>query len=125
MANLINNLKHQVPGENIKGIAWHWYDFTCPFCYVSKTRSEILTGNGFDVISVPFQAHPDIPPEGIYIGERKGPMYDLLEKEVIPMYYDNPSQWMSVTKNGMRDILPQFDSNRMAREYYERLYSMD
>jgi starch phosphorylase len=49
-------------------------------------------------------------------------LYDLLEKEVIPMYYDNHAQWLSVTKNGMKDILPQFDSNRMAAEYYEQLY---
>ena len=50
-------------------------------------------------------------------------LYDLLEKEVIPMYYDNSSGWLSVVKNGMRDIIPQFDSNRMAKENYEKLYS--
>jgi starch phosphorylase len=50
-------------------------------------------------------------------------LYDLLEKEVIPMYYDNPEKWLAIIKNGMRDIIPQFDSNRMAREYYERLYT--
>ena len=50
-------------------------------------------------------------------------LYDLLEKEIIPMYYDNPDKWISVIKNGMRDIMPRFDSNRMAREYYEKLYA--
>jgi starch phosphorylase len=50
-------------------------------------------------------------------------LYDLLEKEIIPMYYDNPDKWISVIKNGMRDIMPRFDSNRMAREYYENLYA--
>jgi len=50
-------------------------------------------------------------------------LYDLLEKEVIPLYYDNPPAWLSVVKNGMRYIIPQFDSNRMAKEYYEKLYS--
>ena len=49
-------------------------------------------------------------------------LYDLLENEVIPLYYDNPSGWLSVIKNGMRDILPAFDSHRMAKEYYENLY---
>lgn len=49
-------------------------------------------------------------------------LYDLLEKEVIPLYYDDPSAWLSIVKNGMRDIAPQFDSNRMAKEYYEKLY---
>ena len=52
-------------------------------------------------------------------------LYDLLEKEVIPMYYDNRVQWLSILKNGMKDILPQFDSNRMAAEYYEQLYTVE
>lgn len=50
-------------------------------------------------------------------------LYDLLEKEVIPMYYDDPEKWLAIIKNGMRDVVPQFDSNRMAKEYYERLYA--
>ncbi len=49
-------------------------------------------------------------------------MYDILEKEVIPMYYDNPAAWLAIVKNSMKDIAPQFDSNRMAKEYYEQLY---
>ena len=49
-------------------------------------------------------------------------LYDLLEKEVRPMYYDYPERWLEIIKNGMRDIIPQFDSNRMAKEYYELLY---
>lgn len=50
-------------------------------------------------------------------------LYDLLEKEVIPMYYDYPEKWLGIIKNGMQDVIPQFDSNRMATEYYERLYA--
>lgn len=52
-------------------------------------------------------------------------LYDLLEKEVIPMYYDDPKGWLAIMKNGMRDIIPQFDSNRMAKEYYEKLYTAE
>lgn len=51
--------------------------------------------------------------------------YSLLEKVVIPLYYDQPARWLSVIRNSMRDIFPTFDSNRMAREYYERLYVDD
>lgn len=50
-------------------------------------------------------------------------LFDVLEKEIIPMYYDYPDRWLSIVKNSMRDIVPQFDSNRMAREYYELLYT--
>ncbi|HET9056451.1 MAG TPA: alpha-glucan family phosphorylase, partial [Chitinophagaceae bacterium] len=49
-------------------------------------------------------------------------LYDLLEKEIIPMYYEHPDKWLSIMKNGMQDIIPQFDSNRLAQEYYEKLY---
>ncbi len=50
-------------------------------------------------------------------------LYELLEKEILPIYYDNPDTWRQITKNGMRDVQFQFDSNRMAHEYYEKLYS--
>jgi glycogen phosphorylase len=50
-------------------------------------------------------------------------LYDMLEKEIIPLYYHNPIQWLAMIKNSMQDILPYFDSKRMAREYYEILYT--
>jgi starch phosphorylase len=50
-------------------------------------------------------------------------LYNLLENEVMPLYYDDPAKWIAIVKNAMRDILPQYDSNRMAKEYYERLYA--
>ena len=48
--------------------------------------------------------------------------YEILENQVLPMYYDNPNIWRQIVKNGMRDVRWQFDSNRMAKEYYEILY---
>jgi len=49
-------------------------------------------------------------------------LYEILENQVLPLYYDNPDVWREITKNGMRDVRWQFDSNRMAKEYYEILY---
>ncbi|HLZ88182.1 MAG TPA: alpha-glucan family phosphorylase, partial [Puia sp.] len=49
-------------------------------------------------------------------------LYALLKNTVIPLYYDHPDQWLTIVKNSMRDILPQFDSRRLAAEYYEKLY---
>ena len=49
-------------------------------------------------------------------------LYTLLERSVIPMYYDHPVEWLSIIKNSMQDIIPAFDSNRMADEYYKKLY---
>ncbi|HEY3404324.1 MAG TPA: alpha-glucan family phosphorylase [Ohtaekwangia sp.] len=49
-------------------------------------------------------------------------LLDLLENEITPMYYEEPEKWLKIMKNSMTDVLPQFDSGRMAREYYEKLY---
>ena len=49
-------------------------------------------------------------------------LYEILEKEILPLYYTNYSTWRQIMKNGMQDVRFQFDSNRMAHEYYELLY---
>jgi starch phosphorylase len=49
-------------------------------------------------------------------------IYDLLEKVILPMYYKEPDKWRDIVQNGMRDVRYQFDSKRMAREYYELMY---
>jgi len=52
-------------------------------------------------------------------------LYKLLEKEILPLYYENYETWRQVVKNGMRDVRFQFESNRMAHEYYELMYSSE
>jgi len=49
-------------------------------------------------------------------------LLSLLETEIIPMYYTKPEKWLSIVKAGMNDVVPAFDSGRMARDYYEELY---
>jgi starch phosphorylase len=49
-------------------------------------------------------------------------VYEILENQIIPLYYENYETWRQIIKNGMRDVRFQFDSNRMAHEYYELLY---
>ena len=49
-------------------------------------------------------------------------LYTLLEEEVIPTFYRNRERWLAIMKQGMHDVVPQFDSRRMAAEYYEKLY---
>jgi starch phosphorylase len=49
-------------------------------------------------------------------------LLDLLENEIIPLYYENPDKWLNIVKTSMKDVLPQFDSGRMADEYYTKLY---
>ncbi len=49
-------------------------------------------------------------------------IYKILEGEILPLYYEDHDTWRQIVKNGMRDVRFQFDSNRMADEYYEKLY---
>ena len=49
-------------------------------------------------------------------------LYEILQGEMIPMYYENYDTWRRIAWNGMRDVRFQFDSGRMAEEYYEKLY---
>jgi starch phosphorylase len=49
-------------------------------------------------------------------------LYEILNKEILPLYYDNYNTWRQIVKNGMRDVRFKFESNRMADEYYTLLY---
>ncbi|MDI9423572.1 MAG: alpha-glucan phosphorylase, partial [Spirochaetota bacterium] len=54
-------------------------------------------------------------------------LYNILEKEVIPMFYARgadglPREWIARIKGSMKTLCPQFNTNRMVREYTERYY---
>lgn len=68
-------------------------------------------------------ASPGLPPHEQDDADAAS-MYDLLENEVIPLYYDRPGQWLAVMKRSMQDILPSFGSNRLAEEYYREMYNV-
>ncbi|MCA9773856.1 MAG: DsbA family oxidoreductase [Myxococcales bacterium] len=41
-------------------------DTICPFCYIGKRRlDQLAEHHAFDVEWVPFELHPEIPPEGV------------------------------------------------------------
>ena len=70
-----------------------------------------------------------IPPADLSLSEEAQDDHDynhlvrILEEEVIETYYNDPQKWMSIVKNSMREVAPMFDSDRMADEYYARLYA--
>jgi glycogen phosphorylase len=49
-------------------------------------------------------------------------IYELLENEILPLYYNDYPTWRQIMKNSMSDVRFQFESNRMAHEYYDQLY---
>ncbi|MBF2065227.1 MAG: alpha-glucan family phosphorylase [Calothrix sp. C42_A2020_038] len=54
-------------------------------------------------------------------------LYDLLEKEVVPLFYDRdadglPRRWVAKMKDAIRLNCPFFNTARMVREYAQRAY---
>ncbi|NNE77592.1 MAG: alpha-glucan family phosphorylase, partial [Pricia sp.] len=50
-------------------------------------------------------------------------LYQILTQKVMPTFYDEPEQWQNIVFQGMDDVIPEFSSHRMARQYYEELYN--
>ncbi|MDB5144874.1 MAG: glgP [Mucilaginibacter sp.] len=50
-------------------------------------------------------------------------LMDILEKTILPMYYNDKKKWLSIIKKAAKDIVPAFDSGRMVDEYYQKMYS--
>ena len=49
--------------------------------------------------------------------------YDLFEQQILPLYYDRPAEWQQMVSRSLTDVLTFFTADRMAREYYERVYA--
>ena len=54
-------------------------------------------------------------------------LYKTLEEEVIPLYYDRdgeglPRVWIQMMKESIKSIMPIFNTDRMLKEYIEKLY---
>ncbi len=46
-------------------------------------------------------------------------LFNILENEILPLYYDHPEKWFKMMKRNMIDVVKGFESGRMAHEYYE------
>jgi starch phosphorylase len=54
-------------------------------------------------------------------------IYDTLEKEVVPLFYDRgsdnlPRKWIERMKCSLATLSPEFNTHRMVREYTQRFY---
>lgn len=67
-------------------------------------------------------ADPGLSPEDRDRHDLLG-IYQLLNERVLPMYYDDPDEWSRVVFNSMNDVVPFFDADRLADEYYKRIYA--
>jgi starch phosphorylase len=51
-------------------------------------------------------------------------LLDKLEHTVMPLYYDNQAAWLKILKQSAKDVVPEFESSRLAKEYYEKMYKV-
>jgi glycogen phosphorylase len=49
-------------------------------------------------------------------------LYEMISTEVLPLYYDTPKKWWDMVELSMAQVAEFFDADRMADEYYEKLY---
>ena len=49
-------------------------------------------------------------------------LFEILENEMLPKYYEDGPAWRQIIKKGMTDVQERFESNRMVDEYYKVLY---
>jgi starch phosphorylase len=60
-------------------------------------------------------------------GQEADELYRILEQEAIPAFYDCgadgiPKHWVARMRQSMAELTPRFSTNRMLREYVERMY---
>jgi len=78
--------------------------------------------DGKNAFTIPF-SDPDLPIEEQDRQDYEN-MMNVLENKILPLYYDNMRGWVEVMKNAMSEIEADFDSGRMVREYYERMFTV-
>ncbi len=54
-------------------------------------------------------------------------VYNILEEEVVPLFYkrgedDLPVEWLAKIRASMKSIIPEFNTNRMVKDYAEKYY---
>ncbi|MBI5817838.1 MAG: alpha-glucan family phosphorylase [Verrucomicrobia bacterium] len=49
-------------------------------------------------------------------------LYELLERDIVPRYYKNRAAWIATMKASIATVLPQFNSERMLRDYVQQGY---
>lgn len=54
-------------------------------------------------------------------------LLDILEKEIIPMYYERnghgyPDKWVKMSKSSMKSLIPRYNAQRMLMDYVTKFY---
>jgi starch phosphorylase len=80
-----------------------------------------FANDGLNSFTIPAIDHST--PTEVQDREDNKHLMDILEHQIVPLYYDHPEQWTQMMKRAMADVIPKFDSGRMVHEYYEKMYN--
>lgn len=60
-----------------------WNDYLCPWAYLGRDRTRLMRELGVEITQLPFELHPEVPPEGTEIraGGRLSRVLDVIEAE--------------------------------------------
>ena len=69
----------------------------------------------------------DVEEDAKMDAEDAAALYYTLESQIIPTFYNRgedglPHEWISMMKNAIATLTPQFSSDRMVRDYLEQIY---
>ena len=96
----------------------------CVFC-IPDTEEEdeerLILHRGKNCFVIP-EAPAHLSPEARDRSDRDN-FYNILDDKILPLYYDHNDKWMDIVFNAMTDIYPEFDSDRMADQYYTEMYN--
>lgn len=67
-------------------------------------------------------ASPSLSPEDRDRHDLHG-FYEAINSKALPLYYDRPDDWYKLVLQSMNDVVPFFDADRMADEYYKNIYA--
>lgn len=78
--------------------------------------------HGHNAFIIP-EADPTLLPDARDQHDLLG-FYQIMDTEVLPLYYGNRDGWTDLVFNSMNEVVPFFDSGRMADEYYKNIYNV-
>ena len=116
-----------------------WLNNPKMYCEASGTSGMTAAMNGCVNLSIPDGWIPEfaIEDENCFIIkpasnelsevdrdiEENANLMSVLENEVLPTYYHNPAKWNELIQNGLKGVIPAFESARMVKEYYREMYN--
>ena len=89
-------------------------------CSIDDGWHPEFAKDGINAFTIPPQ-DPSLPVDIQDRLDNKNLM-DILEQKILPLYYNEPKEWVKIVNNAMLDVHNAFDTGRMAHEYYTLMY---